>query len=93
MASSRPVVRQDTAGGCDVEFGTCNARTRTLAAFTTGNWWHFLEGHCGSLMGGAQYIHIQIFAFYGNDGEENSVYPQTSVNTVCVTIRYFHFQQ
>jgi hypothetical protein len=86
-------VEDQDLGGCDVEFGTCNAQTRTLAAFTTGGWWHFLDGHYGSLMGGLQYTYIRKFAFRGNDGEGNSVYPQTSGNTVYVTFRYFPFQQ
>ncbi|WP_367159959.1 hypothetical protein ABUE34_13005 [Kozakia baliensis] len=80
-------------GGCDVEFGVCNAQTRTLASFTTGGWWHFLDGHYGSLMGGLQYTYIRKFAFRGNDGEGNSVYPTTSGHTLYVTFRYFPFQQ
>lgn len=79
-------------GGCDVEFGTCNAQTRTLASFTTGGWWHFVEGRYGSVMGGLQYTYIRKFAFRGNDGSNNSVYPTTSGNTVYVTFRYLPFQ-
>nr|WP_298794282.1 hypothetical protein [uncultured Acetobacter sp.] len=79
-------------GGCDVEFGTCNAQTRTLASLTTGGWWHFVEGRYGSVMGGLQYTFIRKFAFRGNDGSNNSVYPTTSGNTVYVTFRYLPFQ-
>lgn len=79
-------------GGCDVEFGTCNAQTRTLASLTAGGWWHFVEGRYGSLMGGLQYTYIRKFAFKGNDGNGNSVDPATSGNTVYVTFRYLPFQ-
>ncbi|WP_342356302.1 hypothetical protein [Acetobacter persici] len=79
-------------GGCDVEFGTCNAQTRTLASLTAGGWWHFVEGRYGSVMGGLQYTYIRKFAFRGNDGNGNSVYPTTSGNTVYVTFRYLPFQ-
>lgn len=79
-------------GGCDMEFGTCAAQTRTLASLTAGGWWHFLEGHYGSVMGGLQYTYIRKFAFRGNDGNGNSVYPTTSGNTVYVTFRYLPFQ-
>lgn len=79
-------------GGCAVEFGTCNAQTRTLASFTAGGWWHVMQGHYGSLMGGLQYTYIRKFAFRGNDGRQNSVYPATAGNTVYVTFRYFPFQ-
>ncbi|PCD80192.1 hypothetical protein CO710_04450 [Acetobacter orleanensis] len=79
-------------GGCDVEFGSCNAQTRTLASLTAGGWWHFVEGRYGSVMGGLQYTYIRKFAFRGNDGHDNSVYPTTSGNTVYVTFRYLPFQ-
>ncbi|MCH4024448.1 MAG: hypothetical protein LKH33_03005 [Acetobacter sp.] len=79
-------------GGCDVEFGTCNAQTRTLASFTAGGWWHFVDGIYGSVMGGVQYTYIRKFAFRGNDGNGNSVYPETTGNTVYVTFRYLPFQ-
>ncbi|WP_243429850.1 hypothetical protein [Acetobacter sacchari] len=85
-------VSDQNLGGCDVEFGTCNAQTRTLASFTTGGWWHFLDGQWGSVMGGVQYTYIRKFAFRGNDGMGNSVYPTTSGNTVYVTFRYLPFQ-
>lgn len=86
-------VTDQNLGGCDVEFGTCNAQTRTLASFTAGGWWHFLDGHYGSVMGGLQYTYIRKFAFRGNDGAGNSVYPATTGNTVYVTFRYLPFQQ
>jgi hypothetical protein len=79
-------------GGCDIEFGTCNAQTRTLASLTAGGWWHFMQGHYGSVMAGLQYTYIRKFAFRGNDGAGNSVYPTTEGNTVYVTFRYLPFQ-
>ncbi|MFS8369147.1 hypothetical protein [Acetobacter indonesiensis] len=79
-------------GGCDIEFGTCSAQTRTLASLTAGGWWHFMQGHYGSVMAGLQYTYIRKFAFRGNDGNGNSVYPTTAGNTVYVTFRYFPFQ-
>ncbi len=85
-------VTDQNLGGCDIEFGTCNAQTRTLASFTTGGWWHFLDGQWGSVMGGVQYTYIRKFAFRGNDGMGNSVYPTTTGNTVYVTFRYLPFQ-
>ena len=85
-------ITDQNLGGCDVEFGTCNAQTRTLASLTAGGWWHFLDGQYGSVMGGVQYTYIRKFAFRGNDGMGNSVYPTTSGNTVYVTFRYLPFQ-
>lgn len=85
-------VTDQNLGGCDIEFGTCNAQTRTLASFTTGGWWHFLDGAYGSVMGGLQYTYIRKFAFRGDDGHGNSVYPATTGNTVYVTFRYLPFQ-
>lgn len=78
--------------GCDVEFGVCSAQTHTLASFTAGGWWHFLQGRYGSMMAGLQYTFVRKFAFKGNDGHGNSVDPATSGNTVYVTFRYFPFQ-
>ncbi|MGS0646588.1 hypothetical protein ACU81Q_03025 [Komagataeibacter melomenusus] len=85
-------ITDQNLGGCDVEFGTCNAQTRTLASLTAGGWWHFLDGQYGSVMGGVQYTYIRKLAFRGNDGMGNSVYPTTSGNTVYVTFRYLPFQ-
>ncbi|MBS1066816.1 hypothetical protein JK164_12860 [Gluconobacter kondonii] len=79
--------------GCEYEFGTCSAQTKTLAAFTTGGWWHFLDGHYGSVMGGLQYTYIRKFAFKGNDGAGHAVDPTTYGHTVYVTFRYYPFQQ
>ncbi|MBF0889100.1 hypothetical protein HKD19_11115 [Gluconobacter sp. LMG 1745] len=79
--------------GCEYEFGTCAAQTKTLAAFTTGGWWHFLDGHYGSVMGGLQYTYIRKFAFKGNDGAGHAVDPTTYGHTVYVTFRYYPFQQ
>ncbi|ASL40417.1 MULTISPECIES: hypothetical protein [Acetobacter] len=78
--------------GCDVEFGVCSAQTHTLASFTAGGWWHFLQGRYGSMMAGLQYTFVRKFAFKGNDGHGDSVDPATSGNTVYVTFRYFPFQ-
>ncbi|WP_415501564.1 hypothetical protein [Acetobacter orientalis] len=78
--------------GCSIEFGSCNAQTHTLASLTAGGWWHFMEGHYGSMMAGLQYTYIRKFAFKGNDGFGNSVSPTTFGNTVYVTFRYFPFQ-
>ena len=86
-------VTDQNLAGCDIEFGTCNAQTRTLASFTVGGWWHFLDGHYGSVMGGLQYTYIRKFAFKGNDGFGDSVNPTTTGNTVYVTFRYLPFQQ
>ena len=86
-------VTDTNLAGCSVEFGTCDAQTRTLASFTAGGWWHFLEGHYGSLMGGLQYTYIRKFAFKGNDGAGHAVDPTTFGHTVYVTFRYFPFQQ
>ncbi|NHO34399.1 hypothetical protein [Acetobacter fallax] len=85
-------ITDQNLSGCDIEFGTCNAQTRTLASFTTGGWWHFLDGQYGSVMAGVQYTYIRKFAFRGNDGMGNSVYPTTTGNTVYVTFRYLPFQ-
>lgn len=79
--------------GCDYEFGTCSAQTRTLASFTSGGWWHFLEGHYGSMMAGLQYTYIRKFAFKGNDGIGHEVQPTTYGHTFYVTLRYYPFQQ
>ncbi|WP_408873484.1 hypothetical protein [Gluconobacter roseus] len=79
--------------GCEYEFGTCSAQTRTLASLTTGGWWHFLDGHYGSVMGGLQYTYIRKFAFKGNDGADHAVDPTTYGHTVYVTFRYYPFQQ
>ncbi|KXV44007.1 hypothetical protein [Gluconobacter roseus] len=79
--------------GCEYEFGTCSAQTRTLASLTTGGWWHFLDGHYGSVMGGLQYTYIRKFAFKGNDGADHAVDPTAYGHTVYVTFRYYPFQQ
>lgn len=79
--------------GCEYEFGTCSAQTKTLASLTTGGWWHFLDGHYGSVMGGLQYTYIRKFAFKGNDGAGHAVDPTTYGHTVYVTFRYYPFQQ
>ncbi|WP_415485849.1 hypothetical protein [Acetobacter sp.] len=86
-------VTDQNLAGCDIEFGTCNAQTRTLASFTVGGWWHFLDGHYGSVMGGLQYTYIRKFAFKGDDGFGDSVNPTTTGNTVYATFRYLPFQQ
>ncbi len=85
-------VTDQNLSGCSVAFGTCTAQTRTLASMTAGGWWHFLDGSYGSLMGGVQYTYIRKFAFRGNDGKGNSVYPTTFGNTVYATFRYLPFQ-
>lgn len=51
-----------------------------------------MQGHYGSVMAGLQYTYIRKFAFRGNDGAGNSVYPTTEGNTVYVTFRYLPFQ-
>lgn len=85
-------VSDQNLSGCSVEFGVCNAQTHTLASFTTGGWWHFMDGHYGSVMAGLQYTYIRKLAFKGNDGMGNSVSPTTFGNTVYVTFRYLPFQ-
>lgn len=83
-------------GGCDtppgVKEATCSAQTHTLASFTAGGWWHFMQGHYGSVMAGLQYTYIRKFAYSGIDSHGSSVTPTASGNTVYVTFRYFPFQ-
>ncbi|GAN59299.1 hypothetical protein ACI01nite_16500 [Acetobacter cibinongensis] len=85
-------VTDQNLSGCSIEFGACNAQTRTLASLTTGGWWHFMDGHYGSLMAGLQYTYIRKFAFKGTNGAGSNVYPTTFGNTVYVTFRYLPFQ-
>jgi hypothetical protein len=82
--------------GCDtppgVKEATCSAQTHTLASFTAGGWWHFMQGRYGSVMAGLQYTYIRKFAYTGVDSHGSNVTPTTSGNTVYVTFRYFPFQ-
>lgn len=84
--------RSNNLSGCGIEFGICNAQTKTLAAYTLGGWWHALDGSYGNVLTGFQYTYIRKFAFKGNNGYGNSLNPATNGNTIYLSVRYFPFQ-
>jgi hypothetical protein len=75
--------------GCETEaVGTCAANTSQIISGTVGGWWKWYQGPLGNAQVGITdtYIKREIFSGIGGD-------PNTNINIVMVSFRYYPFQK
>ena len=75
--------------GCETEgVGTCAANTSQIVSGTVGGWWKWYSGRLGNAQVGLTdtYIKREIFAGVGGD-------PNTNINIVMASFRYYPFQK
>ncbi len=75
--------------GCETEaVGTCAANTSQVLSGTVGGWWKFYQGSLGNAQVGVSdtYVKREIFSGVGGD-------PNTNINIVLVSFRYYPFQK
>ncbi|MGO1068829.1 hypothetical protein [Lysobacter sp. CA199] len=74
--------------GCWTEgAANCMGNTRKLEMAVIGGYWKFYKGEVGTMMAGLQFEHVRKQGFDGIGGT-----PETSMNALLFTLRYFPFQ-
>jgi hypothetical protein len=76
--------------GCELEGGTpCSANTSQIQSATLGGWWKYYTGPLGNAQVGITDTYIKREVFSAAAGGD----PNTNINIVMVSFRYYPFQK
>ena len=76
--------------GCETEGGACSANTSQILSGTIGGWWKYYSGPLGNAQVGITDTYIKRESFASALGGGG---PDTNINIVMVSFRYYPFQK